>query len=264
MLDKWVGGKGARYSDFVWQSVIRNAVFANFRRHRDYTRILEHLTAEEGQLHLSRIADARVRNICFASEFADTIGNPRTALFEGRQLSPTTLRYGKVADDILRMFPNFAAVRSICEIGVGYGGQARVLSELGAEIGGALTRFTLMDLPEVLMLAKKYLQHFHCRNEFVFQSITEVDPTAPGPDFVISNYAFSEFDRTLQQHYLDKVVLKCRSGYLTMNSGAPGADASNVYSQAELMKLLPNAKVVEEYPLTSANNYIILFGDHAA
>jgi hypothetical protein len=38
-------------------------------------------------------------------------------------------------------------------------------------------------------------------------------------DLVISNYAFSELPSELQTRYIEKIILKAKRGYLTINSG---------------------------------------------
>lgn len=267
MLDKWLFGTGLDYSDFAWKAASQNKVFENFRRHRAYTRILEHVTVEQGAQFLALVTDPVVRKICLDSEAADRIGNPRRGTYEGRELSPTTLRYGKVASDILTLFPRFREMKTICEIGVGYGGQARILSEYAAAVDGALVRYELVDLPEVLLLAEKYLLFFYFPNEMVTRSKGAIALKGTSYDLAISNFAFSEFDRPLQQEYLEKILMNAKSGYLTMNSGGavePGKPVRDVYSQAELLRLLPNAKILDEVPLTSKNNYILVYGDHVA
>jgi hypothetical protein len=269
MLDKWVGAKGEAYSDFVWRAATDSKVFARFRRNRAYTRILEHVSSDLGEQYLSRISEPVLREICLNSDIADKIGSPRTARYEGREISPSTPRYGKVANDLARLFPDFCSLQTICEIGVGFGGQARILCEYTARIGGSLSRYDLVDLPEVLMLSRRYLEHFHFSNEFVYRSKTEIGTSGGGFDLAISNYAFSEFEKPLQEEYLKKILLKSGRGYLTMNSGLrdpnePSDGDRDNYSQRELLDILPNAKVIAEEPLTAKNNYIVVFGDHSA
>ena len=65
----------------------------------------------------------------------------------GIAVSPTTLRYLKVANDLETLFSSLDGLR-ICEIGVGYGGQCRVLDAMFA-----VKSYTLVDLRPVLELA---------------------------------------------------------------------------------------------------------------
>lgn len=267
MLDNWVGKKGTRYSDFVWRAATRSSIFERFRREAVFAGIMENVTPDLGREFLGLISSPLVREICLDSEPADRIGSPRIGLYEGRKIAPSTLRYGKIADDIIRLFPDFDSVQTICEIGGGYGGQARILCEYASRKNTALRSYTLVDLPEVLMLAKRYLSHFQFRNSFSFCSKIELDEESARCDFAMSNYAFSEFGKSLQSEYLDKILRKARCGILIMNSGAPRVNASHrpdVHSQAELLQLLPNAELLEEAPLTSADNYVIVYGKRDA
>jgi hypothetical protein len=105
MLRDWIGGDGARYHDFVWDAAIRVNVFQNFCRHRHYRATLEHGSKEQGEQYLKFITNPLVREICFASEYVDTIGNPEVVSYGGAKISPTTLRYAKVLCDLISLFP---------------------------------------------------------------------------------------------------------------------------------------------------------------
>lgn len=87
----------------------------------------------------------------------------------------------------------------IVEIGVGYGGQCKIISDLYE-----FESYTLVDLPSCLPLAKKYLDHFEVRN-IICSTLDELDKKNQY-DLVISNYAFSEITRGLQDDYIDKVT----------------------------------------------------------
>ena len=75
------------------------------------------------------------------------------------------------------------------------------------------------------------------------------------PDFVLSNYAFSELTRTNQDKYLKKVILNSPRGYITWNNLSP-----NGYSLAELISVIPGSQTVPENPLTAEDNTIIVWG----
>jgi hypothetical protein len=77
-------------------------------------------------------------------------------------------------------------------------------------------------------------------------------------DLVISNYAFSELRRPIQEAYLRKVLQPAKRGYITFNQIAPGNFQS--YSAAELLQIIPGSKVFEERPLTHPNNCVIVWG----
>jgi hypothetical protein len=79
---------------------------------------------------------------------------------------------------------------------------------------------------------------------------------------VISNYAFSELPYETQLIYINKVLLKSKNGYMTMNSGLDtSAFQKNHLSLKEITNLMPNIKIIPEEPLTSKGNYIIVWGN---
>jgi hypothetical protein len=77
---------------------------------------------------------------------------------------------------------------------------------------------------------------------------------------VISNYAFSELPSLLQIKYIEKVLLKSKRGYLTMNSGLGNGVFENRLRIDDLRKYLSNIEIIEEKPLTAPDNYIISWG----
>ena len=243
-------------------------VFASFRRHPSYTKMLEGISDRAGRAYLELITDPLVREICFSSEYADTVGMPNVIDFEGHKLSSQTMRYGKVLQDLVDYFPNLHTMDSIVEIGVGYGGQARIISEYIRRKGGRLRTYCLVDLLPVLHLSRLYLEHFSLSFEIKYMTKSEM-PKAGAYDMTISNYAFSEFFQPLQREYLDLTMLRSRSGYLTMNTGLRGTQSfprpgdATWHSAEDLMAMLPNSVVVEERPKTGNNNYLLIFGQHA-
>jgi hypothetical protein len=159
------------------------------------------------------------------------------------------LRYLKVHLEILNIFGSFAGL-TLTEIGVGFGGQASILGGLNPPI-----QYNLCDLPEMLKLTNKFLS----TNSIVLNCkyIDGRDPIELNSDIVISNYAFSELNRTVQSKYLDRVILKLRMGYITWN---PLAERDlNGYSLEELLNLIPNAVIQDENPNTFPGNKLIVW-----
>jgi hypothetical protein len=265
MLRQWGHDKSGDYAAFAWEAVTNPRVFQSFRRDPRYTAVVETLWLETGQAYLDRIDDADVRALCLQSAAADAIGGPVTHLYEGVALAPTTLRYGKVLADLIALVPHFPVLEDIVEIGVGHGGQARLVAEYAAGGGLRLKTYTCLDLAPVLLLARQYLEHFRLDLRFRFASKLEL-----GRDerwqLAISNYAFSEFDRALQEEYLERVLLRAEAGYLTMNSGLTEAAWKNhaCFTAEELCRLLPNAALIDEDPPSAPGNYRLVFGRHAA
>jgi hypothetical protein len=163
-----------------------------------------------------------------------------------------TLRYVKVLSDLRRLFGDLTGM-SIVEIGVGYGGQCRLICEFWP-----LRSCTLIDLDPVLELADRYLNTVGVepRPELLRQGV--VRPARY--DLVISNYAFSELDRRVQDRYASEVVSQADRGYITCNfiSSIFGVDS---WSRSELENVHPGSHWVPEEPLTSEGNSILVWGD---
>jgi len=79
-------------------------------------------------------------------------------------------------------------------------------------------------------------------------------------DLVISNYAFSESKKELQDVYLEKVILGSKRGYITYNEIT--RLELNSYEKDELVKIIPHSKIIEENPLTHPKNCIIIWGNN--
>lgn len=237
------------------------SVFRNFRRNFIYNRILEHVSREEGNDYLNVINE----NVAFLftdidwEEFCknDLYGNPRVYSYRindrSFNLSPTTLRYVKVLQDLLSIF-KMDKIKSVAEIGIGYAGECRILTSYLQNI----KEYSLFDIPETLELAKKYLGKFGNGDKFQFVDGTKVN-VEKEYDLVISNYAFSELVRDVQDIYMEKVILKSKAGYITWNPGA--SQELGGYSVEELLGIIPGSSVVEERPLSGAGNCIIVWGN---
>ena len=78
-------------------------------------------------------------------------------------------------------------------------------------------------------------------------------------DLVISNYAFSELRREVQDMYLEKIILRSKRGYITWNS----ISLKNFggYSVNELLAKIPGSIRIDERPLTDPDNCIIIWGN---
>ena len=237
--------------------------FRSFRSNDIYNRVLEHVTQHQGQEYLDVIG--RNKKLEFTDmnwkEFRrnDLYGKPRVFPYEinghAMVFSPTTLRYAKVLQDIVTLFET-EKISIVAEIGIGYGGECRILTSYLTEI----TQYFLFDIPEALGLAKKYLDKFESKVDIRFVNGTNIDVDESYKyDVVISNYAFSELNREVQDMYLEKVISKSGAGYITWNSLS--YDLMDGYSVDELLEKIPGSSVIAEEPLTAANNCIIIWGN---
>jgi phospholipid N-methyltransferase len=247
--------EGGLYVRFVERAVKDYKVFSKFKTHPHYRAILEHVSKEQGEEYLDIIRrespELIARFQCF--KINDSVGAPITFDYAGiGSVSPTTLRYVKVAADLWKLFGDLSGMK-IVEVGVGYGGQLLVLDQIFK-----LRQYHLFDLSPVLELSARYLESHILNSAYRKCTLNQCDGEEEY-DLAISNYAFSELPAHVQRKYVEKVLSRSKRGYLTMNSGI-GPNKSNKLSLEELRGLLPAFEVIEERPLTSPNNYILAWG----
>lgn len=230
-----------KYITAVKKALADKEAFDNFKKDSDYQEILEHVSYKNGQQYLDILCQQAPDFVEKINTFKinDVVGNPLT--FEYKNIgfiSPTTLRYIKVASDLRTLFGDLSGL-TIAEIGIGYGGQVLVLDQVWS------TNYLLVDLIPVLCLAEKYLDNRLQKTKLInnFNNL----------DLVISNYAFSELPKPIQNVYIRDFLSKAKRGYLTMNG-------INGYTIDELKLRLPKFDIIEENPKTGPNNCIIKWG----
>jgi putative sugar O-methyltransferase len=167
----------------------------------------------------------------------DGVGGPKLAYFwRIGWISPTTLRYIKVASDLECMFGSLDN-KKIVEIGGGYGGQCAIL-----KARFSIADYTLIDLPSTLSLAREYLRQLNV-SDVNFQPWTSL--TSITSDLVISSYALSEITREGQEHYVRNVLSHARRGYLLWNeNGLPYGSMT----AEEMASLIPGSKITRSTP----------------
>lgn len=241
------------YPQFCMKAALDYRVFNRFRSHPVYNEILEHVTEDQGRLYLAEICKhPEISKEIDRFRENDRLGGPR--VFDYAQIgkiSPSTLRYVKVLADLAGMFGSLDRFK-ICEIGVGYGGQCRIINSYYHPAG-----YTLVDLKPALMLAQRFLDNFIIPATLSYSTMNELEPT--DYDLVISNYAFTELPRDVQDTYLERVILRSRCGYITYNAISPPSFRS--YRKEELVEIIPGSRTVDEIPLTHPGNCIIVWGD---
>jgi putative sugar O-methyltransferase len=231
--------------------------FSVFKQDPRFRRILEHATKEQGEDYLAIVKRDSPDFISHFNAFKenDLVGGATTYDYpDVGKVSPSTLRYVKVASDLRKLFGDFIGER-VAEIGGGYGGQLLVADKVLS-----FTRYDLLDLPPVLALASKYLEAhiLNCayRTITINQHAGDIEY-----DLIVSNYAFSELPSKLQRKYVAKILSKSKRGYLTMNSGKPDSKyTEDRLSLEELTELLPGLEVIDEMPLSRPGNCVIVWG----
>ncbi len=241
----------SEYSDFCELASQDNQVFSKFRSCIEYQEILEHVTRSLGKSYLNEIRKYGANNSKILELASDDIGKPFKYYYQGiGKLSPTHLRYYKVLLDLESHFGVLDGF-NIVEVGIGYGGQA---SQICREY--SVSNYTLIDLPPVLKLAKKYLDIRSPESPLNYGKDShkkDVDV-----DLFISNYAFSELRRDIQDEYFDQFILNSRRGYVTYNHITPQEWGS--YSAVEFAEKIVGSEIIAEEPNSFDGNVIVLWG----
>ena len=243
-----------KYKNACQMAALNDFYFNFFRNNSDYTEILEHVSEDQGKLYKQYLDANFPEYLSKLEKFKenDTYGSPAVFNYEGiGKISPTTLRYIKVLSDLKQLcgsLENF----NIIEIGVGYGGQCKVISDFFN-----IQNYYLIDLDESLNLAEKYLNKLNVKNVKVVRP-NEIVSLDKKFDLIISNYAFTEISRSIQEFYLNNILLKSTHGYITCNFISKDWRIDS-YSLQELEQKLSNfnTKRAEEFPLTHKDNLIL-------
>ncbi len=233
-------------------AVKEDSYFNTFRRNKNFRAILEHVSKRRGKSYLKEtsISDIGPRFGPFLEKQSE-LGAPFKYKYKKLgSVSPTSLRYLKVYSDLIRLFGSLDQFK-VGEIGVGFGGQASLILNFSN-----VTEYHLFDLPEVLKLNLKFLSKLGLEKKCFFHDGR--NPDSLNPDLLISNYAFSELIRPVQEMYLEKVIYNSSKGYLTWNDIALKKYGS--YSLEELLSAIPGSVALEEVPLTAPGNVIVVWG----
>jgi len=254
--------RGTYYPDFCQLAAKNDYVFNSFKRNPVYREILEHLPYELGALYLKTISAEYPELLAHVEKCRqnDLLGEPIT--FDYGQVgyfSPTTLRYIKVAGDLKKQFGDLSKMH-IVEIGAGYGGQCKIIAELGG-----FASYTIIDLPECNALSKRYLDALGVQNVTFINN--DNLSKAQKYDLVISNYAFSEIDRSEQEKYIEHVIKSTPNGYMTMNFISHFFNLKSL-SMEEIVRVLQKngrkGKVEHEKPLTHPDNLLLTWYSNKA
>ena len=244
------------YPIAVEEALTNKKKFNNFKSNIFYQNVLEHVNYTQGLEYLNIIKkNSNLINNIDKFLINDQIGNPKKYYYDElkTKISPTTLRYIKVASDIKKIFRD--EITNIVEIGCGYGGQYLILDQVMK-----INHYTLMDLHDVNKLIEKYLEHHLLNSSYETKTINQLQSNKQF-DLVISNYAFSELPPQTQISYIKKILLKSKNGYLTMNSGKENSPFKKHLSLEEIKNYIKDITIIEEEPNTSEGVYIIIWGN---
>lgn len=219
-------------------------VFKSFKSDSRYTPILEHAWHQLGVNHLHNIEE---NNPYLLTDYPkvwenDNYGMPKTSDFSFRVCSPTTIQYLSVLSNLIKYIGSLEGFK-VVEIGGGYGGQAKIVTDVFN-----LKEYSIIDLPEVTLLQSRYIRELQIPNTKTF---THVDyPKDQEYDLVISNYAITEVLEPLQSEYVDHILMNSKHGYLTCN--AP-------LSKIDQLKSKFNITELPDIPGERLSNYILVW-----
>ena len=242
------------YSDFCQKAAKNPDLFKKFKTYPVYFGIVENVSKKFGRNYLDIILEQSPELMQYLAAFKqnDLYGNPKTYFYpETGNISPTTLRYIKVASDLKKEFGSLDNC-TIVEVGGGYGGQCKILSDLFH-----IKEYIIIDLPGPLALAKKYLEKLQVPN-VTFIKHTDAIP-AKAFDLAISNYAVSECTTAMQRKYLERVFASSKNGYVIYNQIAP---KTSIYpTKSQVLSMFSEFQIPweehPEKPLTANGNYLL-------
>ncbi len=243
------------YIRFCIEAVESEEVFSRFKIAPVYNVVLEHVSEELGRGYLDVVLEQTPELLEKIEAFRenDRIGSPVIAQYaETGALSPTTVRYMKVASDLKTLFGDELEGARVIEIGGGYGGLCKILSEYFH-----FQSYTIVDLPEPLLLAKKYLERMGiCGISF----LTHLDPIPEGEfDLVIANYSFCECTGAMQDKYAKEILSCARRGYITCNPPNLAITPSKDEMLEKLRRHFIPFREIPERPNLCAPNYILFW-----
>lgn len=230
------GNDKQEYADFCLAAAKDENIFINFKRDERYRKILEHVSDELGQKYYELLTEEYKALIPQAFRVNDNLGNPYLMSVPEGNVSPSTLRYLKVLQDLDKS----EISGNVVEIGAGYAGMGRLILFL-AKNKRKIKSYTAIDL-----LGPSALQNTYNHDLVKFKSIDFRQMEQMKSDFVISNYAFSELSKEIQKDYLDKVIANAKHGYITYN---PGAGWEMSYD--ELQERLSNTVFNLDFPMVN-------------
>lgn len=218
-------------------------VFASFKRNPAYTKILEHTSKAQGRFYFHYLRSANDDLARFVKQnwnkflLNDLFGDPQMYRYDDCSVSPTTLQYIYVT----LMVSGHNAIKNICEIGGGYGGQCLIYAQCFM-----YDSYSIIDLPEAGLLQKRYLAK-HLLKPFLFAP--DEYPVGRPYDLCISNYALSEVTEPLQTQYVRDILSNSTHGYITCNGPIHAID--------ELRAKFPALKITPDIEGERKENFII-------
>lgn len=192
-------------------------LFKNFRQDPDYKIILEgwneggYVWLQEiintyGKDHLVERLDLFKRN--------DIYGGPTIINYPVvGNMCPFTLKYILDAFRIVDHLGN-QNYKKIVEVGAGFGSMCIIMDSIYD-----FEEYTIVDLPAVVELTKKYLKHFpEIYNKVIFIPCDKMQDDNKQYDLFISDAALAECNLDTQIKYYNSFIKNSNFGYINYNS----------------------------------------------
>lgn len=231
-----------RYNESLVRAATNDDSFRRFRREAGVREIVEGVPDVVGRGYHTKLC-TQLGHDALGVEWERIIKNDKVGEPVLVELAPhghaasTTMRYAWNVVDMDRHGVKLGEGAHIVEIGGGYGGLCRMICEYHEP-----NSYTIVDLPEALALAERYLDQFNIRANYVscFEYEHHEDPVTT----LISNYALTEFSKDVQRGYVEKFMKKAAHGYVTYNSQP--RNAGQQYSLDEFRSFVQGNAIIED------------------
>ena len=197
------------YLDVCKKAVIDNDTFNNFKSRLEYFRVVNQMKKQVSDIYFDYIKEHYPHLFSHFDKFKqnDIVGNPSTNEYDKiGSISGANLMYIKILGDIDHYIGG--EFKTVAEIGGGFGGQAKVLHDFYPSI----EKYYTYDLDPVMALQKKYLGMFG-----INPILSTYDEESEELDLVVANFSWSEFSIPYKKQYIEKVISKAKSGYISTN-----------------------------------------------
>jgi putative sugar O-methyltransferase len=243
----WLAPKiyAEEYEKVVITAIDNEFDFKNFKSNSSYNSIVGMSTVNQADVWYENIKKNYPKVYKNLNIFMknDEIGNPEmfNCPNDNISISPNTLRYINSCIEIENYFKFEDKEITIAELGVGYGGLAFVANKFFN-----VKEYTLLDLPNVQKLTKKYLDALGVNNHTTsFKNKT---------DLFISEFCLSEFDDDEMYEFFEKYILKSKNIYLLMNLHEDDRKNKFITKLSQYFSF----EIFDEFPKSYWPNYIIM------
>lgn len=223
------------YFNFVNECVEKKNI-SNFKTDQRYNRIVGMSNKSQFDVWDEFFKDIMLNNIeeCKRNDISITPEIYMSNKFGN--ISSSTLRYMYTSYDITNKFTN---IKSVLEIGIGYGGLCYILSQFMN-----LVEYKLVDVEIVKKFAGLYLDSLNIDNYKINHDGES--------DLLISEFCFSEFSDDMMMEFYNKYISKTKNIYLVMNLH----DEHRKLYWKNILSNKFNLFEIDEFPKTQWTNYI--------